>query len=62
MRTLELEPEELKVLEETLQRCVSDLEGEVGHTDSHDFKAMLKHKKAVLDRLVEKLQDADVVA
>ena len=55
MTDLELTPEELKVLEETLERSVSDLSMELGHTDSRDFKEKLKGRKAVLDRLLDKV-------
>jgi hypothetical protein len=60
MANLELSVEELKALEETLQQSIGDLDEEVGHTDSHDFKAMLKHKKAVLDHVLEKVRNAAV--
>jgi hypothetical protein len=56
MITLELTPEELKVLEETLERSASDLAMEIGHTDSHDFKERLKARKAALDHLLHKIQ------
>ena len=62
MANLELNPEELEVLEETLDRSISDLAVEVGHTDSHDFKDRLKQRKAVLQRLAEKVRGAAVPA
>ncbi len=60
MAKLELSSEELKVLRETLERGMSDLDAEVGHTFSHDFKDMLKRRKTVLDQLLRKVQGADV--
>ncbi len=57
MTNLELEPEELKVLEDTLARSISDLSVEIGHTDSHDFKEMLKRRKAVLDQVLDKVKN-----
>ena len=62
MANLELTSEELKVLEDTLERSVSDLAMEVGHTDSRDFKETLKQKKSVLDHVLEKVRNAGVPA
>ena len=62
MATLELNPEELKALWETIERRVSDLAIEVGHTDSHDFRKVLKEKKAVLDCVLAKLRGVAAVA
>lgn len=62
MTNLELTPEELNALEEILARRISDLAVEVGHTDSHDFKAMLKQRKVVLDHLLNKVRQAAVPA
>lgn len=58
MAKLEFSPEELKVLQETIERSVSDLDVEVGHTFSHDFKDMLKRRKATLDQLLQKVRNA----
>ena len=57
MKALELTAEEQKLLQETLESSIRDLEMEVAHTDSHDFKETLKHRKALLDQLLEKLRD-----
>lgn len=62
MTNLELTPEELKALEETLTRNISDLAVEVAHTDAHDFKDKLKRRKAVMDHLLEKVQKVAVTA
>lgn len=62
MANLDLTPEELKVLEETLERSVNELTVEVAHTDSHEFKKALKEKKIVLDHLLEKVRGAPVAA
>jgi len=62
MTNLELTAEEQKLLKETLERGRRDLEMEVLHTDSRDFKEMLKHRKEVLDHLLGKLQRAAVPA
>ncbi len=62
MATLELTSEELKALEETLERSVNELTVEVGHTDSHEFKKALKEKKVLLDHLLVKVREAPVAA
>ena len=59
---LQLTAEEQKILRETLQRSVRDLDLEILHTDSHQFKDMLKHRKAALDGLLRKLEAAAVPA
>lgn len=59
---LQLTAEEQRILRETLQRSVRDLELEVLHTDSHQFKEMLKHRKAALDGLLQKLEDTAIPA
>ena len=54
MTKLELTDEESQVLVETLELSVMDLQSEVTHTDSYDFKEQLKRKRAVLDRVLGK--------
>lgn len=56
MTTLDLAPEELSALKESLTRTVTDLAEEMSHTDSREFKDRLKQQKAVLDHLLNKLQ------
>ena len=60
MTSLELATEELNALDETLARSVSDLAEEMSHTDSREFKDRLKHRKAVLERLLMKVQEIAV--
>lgn len=60
MTQLELTAEEMTILEETLQRSLGDLEEEIGHTDSHEFKEMLKHRKRLLEHLLGKVSGAAV--
>ena len=62
MKTLELTEDEQRLLGETLERSIRDLEMEVLHTDSHEFKAMLKQRKIVLDRVRTKLGCVEVDA
>jgi len=62
MTTLELTPEEIGLLQETLEHDLKDLEVEVGHTDSREFKQMLIRRKAVMDRLLGKLKESVIPA
>lgn len=48
MRTLELNTDEERVLAEVLERAVRDLDIEIAHTDSHQFKDMLRQRQALL--------------
>ena len=55
MQTLEFTPEELDVLREVLRHYTKEMEVEVLHTDTHDFKAMLKHRRDVLEQILARL-------
>lgn len=60
MKTLELTEEEQRLLSETLERSLRVLEIEVIHTDSHEFKQMLKQRKSVMNQLYSKVQSVAV--
>ena len=62
MATLQLEPEELRALEESLQLSISDLEVEANHTDSSEFRENLKQKKRILDQVCRKVHASAVPA
>lgn len=62
MTMLELTPEELGVLTDILEHAVSDLSIETYHTDNKDFKEMLKHRKRILDSLLERMRQTSVPA
>jgi hypothetical protein len=62
MTTLPLAPDEIHALEQTLERSVSDLATELGHTDSHEYKEMLKRRKRTLEGLLQKVRAAAVPA
>lgn len=55
MQTTELSPEELEVLTEVLNHELEAINLEVFRTDTHDFKEKLKRRRAVLERLLEKV-------
>jgi hypothetical protein len=56
MKNLALSPEEEQMLAEVLERKVHDLDIEVAHTDSREFKELLKHRREVLGRLRERVE------
>jgi len=55
MHRLEMTSEQCEVLRDTVKRAVADMGIEVLHTDSHDFKEMLKHRLAILQQIAGKL-------
>jgi hypothetical protein len=55
MQRLELSPEEQEILRDVLRQAVGEMEIEVLHTDSHGFKEMLKHRRNVLEQIIERL-------
>ena len=56
MAQLTLGTEETKVLAETLRSFLSDLRMEVSHTDSYDFREMLKRREEVLGGILAELE------
>lgn len=56
MKTLVLNPEEERMLAEVLERQVHDLDIEVAHTDSREFKDMLRHRREVLGHVRERVE------
>jgi hypothetical protein len=52
--------EELELLREVLERELREIDVEVFRTDSHDFKAILKQRKAMMEALLEKLSQNPV--
>jgi hypothetical protein len=55
MQTLELSSEEAYVLRETLETYLSDLRMEIADTDRMDFRDQLKHRRALIERVVDAL-------
>ena len=55
MIELNLDEEEASILADVLENDLSDLRMEIAHTDSFDFRKMLKRRKAVLMKAVESL-------
>ncbi|MCX8026154.1 MAG: hypothetical protein N3A60_13220 [Thermanaerothrix sp.] len=57
MLTLDLTPEEARVLMQVLEACVSDMRMEISQTDNIRYKAMLKERKAALERVLQVLRE-----
>jgi len=55
MQQMEFSPEEIEVLREVLQHELTEMEVEVFRTDVHDFKQMLKHRRTVLEQVLNKI-------
>jgi hypothetical protein len=56
MIALDLTQDERTVLVEVLESYLSDLRMEIAHTDSADFREMLKSKKGVINKALEALR------
>ena len=57
MLELKLDEEEASILADVLENDLSDLRMEIAHTDSFDYREMLKRRKAVLMKAVESLTE-----
>lgn len=48
---LELNQTEERVLADTLESSLKQLQDEIAHTDAHDYRELLKARKAILQTL-----------
>ncbi len=55
MERLELTGEEAAVLRELLERRLTEVDVEVSHTDAHDFKALLKQRREIIESILRKV-------
>ncbi len=62
MQSLEFTAEELEVLREVLQRGVTEIDAEVFRTDTHEFKAILKHRREVLEKILTRISTLPMAA
>ena len=56
MQRLELTREQQEVLRDMVKHAVADMGLEVLHTDSHDFKEMLRHRLKIMEQIAAKLE------
>lgn len=57
MIQLNLTDEEEQHLKEAVKRRLTELDHEIAHTDSMDFKDMLKRRRETMRKVIEKLPD-----
>jgi len=62
MIQLELTTEEEQHLREEVNKRLTELDHEIAHTDSMDFKDMLKRRRKTVQKFLEKLSDSAGVA
>ena len=62
MRNVELTREEMELLGEVFQHAMNELDIEIHRSDTPDFKAKLKHRRALLEQILGKLSAAPAVA
>ena len=55
---LELNDQELLILNETLQRFLSDLSYEISNTDLQNYREQLKARRIVLEKIKNALEQA----
>ncbi len=55
MQQIELSTEEQEILSQVLQHALAALQLEILHTDHLEFKAHLKHRREVIERLHARL-------
>ena len=58
MINLELNDQELLILNETLQRFLSDLSYEISNTDLQNYREQLKARRIVLEKIKNALEQA----
>lgn len=56
MIVLNLNDEERRILLHLLENCLTELRGEIYHTENLEYKEMLQMRKRTLKHLVEELQ------
>jgi hypothetical protein len=54
--------EELEILQEVLERELKEIDVEVFRTDSHEFKAKLKHRRDIMKELLSRLSEVPVAS
>ncbi len=56
MVSLNLNDEERRILLHLLENCMTELRGEIYHTESLEYKEMLHARKRILQHLLDELQ------
>ena len=61
MQPLELTSTEVDVLRDVVRRYLAEMDHEIRHTDSREFKAMLRERQAELESVLRKLPSKPVL-
>ena len=59
MIRIELSNEEQELLQAALSGYAADLHSEIVHTDRREFKEVLKHRRDVIEHLLDALRPAE---
>mgnify|MGYP006306745731 CR=1 FL=1 len=59
MHRIELNEEQRELLDQTLRSLISELGMEIAETERLRFRDMLKHRRAVMREIVNKLEHAE---
>jgi hypothetical protein len=62
MLHISLSPDDALILREVVESSLVDLRKEIWHTDSREFRELLKRRAEALERLVDELAAASVPA
>lgn len=57
---LDLTNEELKTLQEVLENDIAGLKVEVLHTDTRQYRELLKHKEQILEKILARSEGTEV--
>lgn len=57
---IELDEEEMALMKELIEECLSDLRSEISATDNLDYKMMLKMRKFLLLKIQYALNETDL--
>ena len=57
MQKLEFTNEEMEVLRDLLQHYIDEMDIEVSRTDTRTFKAMLKHRRELVEEVLGKINN-----
>jgi hypothetical protein len=55
--SIDLTTEEHEILKDILESDLTELRSEITHCDSHDFKMMLKDRKAAVNKVLGALEE-----
>jgi hypothetical protein len=60
MITLDFTPEEVQILSDMIESCITDLRMEIRETDRLAYKEMLKNREQILKKMMDAVQQAQI--